>query len=270
VPASDQKFVFNIMPQKFWLQLRLYFTVILFGCFSFSLRAQFTVSGTVVDISKINTVENVRVVSTGGMFAITDSLGKYHILVTEKDSLYFVFNEKPTQKFPVATVVDIQHFDISLRVPVKGKIRTLKEVTVFAKTYKQDSLENRQAYADVFNYEKPGIESSVSPSGVAGADLGQIINMFRFKRNKRLRAFQQRLEMQEQEKYVSYRFSKTHVKRVTNLQSPLLDTFLVWYRPSYEFTALCDELHFNQYILDSYYQFLEMVNNNPKRKEELP
>lgn len=61
----------------------------------------------------MNYVENVRVVSTGGMFSITDSLGKYSIMVKEADSISFHFNNKPTQKFPVVKILNPRQFDIS-------------------------------------------------------------------------------------------------------------------------------------------------------------
>ena len=86
----------------------------LFFCMSASqLRAQFTVSGTVLDKSKINRVENVRVVSTGGMFSITDSMGRYNILVKPGDSLTFIYNNKPTQKFPVNTLIPVQRLALN-------------------------------------------------------------------------------------------------------------------------------------------------------------
>lgn len=237
---------------------------------STELRAQVSVSGTVYDISKINYVENVRVVSTSGVFTITDSMGRYTILVNPEDSLIFYYNNKPTQKFAVSVMTDPTHFNISLRIPVKGKYSLLNEVTVFSKSYRQDSLENRQAYADIYDYTKPGVRSSMSPSGVAGADLDELINVFRFKRNKRIKAFQRRLELQEQEKYVNYRFSKVFVKRITGLQSPELDSFLVWYRPDYEFARNSDELVFNQYILNAFYQFRKWQPASPARKIDEP
>lgn len=231
-------------------------------------RAQLTVSGTVFDISKINYVENVRVVSTGGMFAITDSMGRYSIPVSEGDSLVFHYNNKPTQKFAVATIHDPAHFDISLRMPVKSKYGVLKEVTVFSKSHKEDSIENRQTYADVFNYQKPGVSTSVSPDGMVGADVNELINIFRFRRNKRMKAFQQRLEIQEQEKFIDYRFNKIFVKRITGLQSPELDTFLVWYRPDYDFTRFSDEISFNQYILNASYHFRKLIQVSPALKKD--
>ncbi len=158
------------------------------------LQAQVTVSGTVYDISKINYVENVRVVSTGGMFTVTDSMGRYSIKTFENDSLAFYYNNKPTQKFAVHLIPDPAHFDISLRLPIKGKYSVLKEVMVFSKSYKQDSLENRQTYADIYDYTKPTVRSTISPGGVPGADMNELINIFRFKRNKRLKAFQNGLK----------------------------------------------------------------------------
>ena len=248
--------------------MRFYFTLLFILCFN-QLRAQVTVSGTVYDISKSNLVENVRVVSTGGLFAITDSLGRYSIITSLNDSLTFIYNNKPTQRFPVRTIKHPEQFDISIKLPVQSRYSTLKEVKVFSRTYKQDSIENRQTYADVFEYKKPGIESSIGPGGVAGADLGQLINIFRFRRNKQLKAFQQRLEMQEQEKFVNYRFNKTYVKRITGIEGPALDSFMRWYRPSYEFASTSSELLFNQYLLNSSYSFKRLQQFSPAKKEGL-
>ena len=240
-------------------------------CFLFffaRLHAQLTVSGTVYDSSKINYVENVRVVSTGGMFAVTDSFGRYTIMASAKDSLIFFYNNKPTQKFAVGIIPDIAHFNISLRINIRSRYGILREVTVFSKSYRQDSLENRHDYADIYDYTKPGLQSTISPGGVPGADINELINVFRFKRNKRIRAFQLRLETQEQEKYVNYRFNKITVRRITGLQGALLDTFLTWYRPNYEFTRNSDELTFNQYILNAFYQYQKLMNLSPAKKED--
>ena len=90
---------------------------------------------------------------------------------------------------------------------------------------------------------------------MVGADPNEIINMFRFKRNRNLRKFQLRLEEEEKEKYVSYRFNKIFVRRITQLQGTQLDNFLLIYRPNYEFTSQADELTFNQYILNCSYEY---------------
>ena len=235
---------------------------------STQLHAQLTVSGKVLDKSRINLVENVKVISTGGMFAMTDSMGRYSIPVKPNDSLYFVYNNKPTQRFPVNGIGNPMQFDVSLHVFINSKYSVLKEVIVYSKSYRQDSLENRQTYADVFEYKKPGVSTSIAPGGAVGADVNELINIFRFKRNKRLKAFQNRLEEQEQDQYVNYRFNKLIVARITGLRSPALDSFVLWYRPSYEFAVANDEIHFNQYILNAYYQFKKWGFVDPAKKDD--
>jgi len=234
------------------------------------LWAQLSVSGTVYDSSKVNLVEGVKVVTNTGMFTYTDSLGNYTLRVHENDSVTFVFRNKPTQQFAVRDIPNLSKFDIWLHITVKGKYSTLKEVTIHSKSYRQDSIENRQQYADVFDRKKPGLYTDVSPSGVVGADLDEIINLFRFQRNKRLKAFQKNLVFQEKERYVTYRFNSTLVHRMTGLQGQLLDSFLVKYRPTYEFIQRTDEAGFNQYILNSYYAFRMGIINSPAKKEDAP
>ncbi|MDB5202294.1 MAG: hypothetical protein JWQ27_1703 [Ferruginibacter sp.] len=240
----------------------------LFVFCSLASGAQITISGKVLDITKINYVEYVRVVSTGGMFAITDSMGRYSILVRETDSLTFWYNNKPTQSFAVSSIPDPNEFDISLRIPVKARYSMLKEVTVYAKSHRQDSLENRKEYADIFEYKKPGLSTSITPGGGVGADVNELINIFRFKRNKRLKSFQNRLEQQEQDKYVDYRFNKLLIRRLTSLSGNELDSFMRWYRPTYDFTAASDEVSFNQYILNAFYHYKKTVPASPAKKED--
>ena len=230
--------------------------------------AQFVLSGTVFDSSKINYVPGVTVVNKEGRFTTTDSMGRYSLAVTEKDSVSFIFRNKATQNFAVVSIPDPAHFDISLRVNYKGKYSTLKEVVVFGKTFKEDSMENRETYGKIFNFEKPTLKTSISPSGVPGADVDELINIFRFKRNKRLKTFQVRLEKEEQEKYVSFRFNKTLVKRITHLEGQQLDVFMIRYRPGYEFTSNAGELDFNQYILNCSYKYrIELLQRDaPKEK----
>ncbi len=238
--------------------MRIIFTLFLFAVTKIA-AAQIMISGNVLDKSKINYVEAVRVISTGGKIAITDSLGHYNIVANKGDSLYFVYNNKPTQKFPVNTIANIAQFDISIHLNIKSDYKVLKEVVVFSKSYKNDSLENRQQYGEVFSFHKPRVETSIGPGGSVGMDANELINMFRFKRNKRLKKFQERLEAEEREKYVNYRFNKTFVRRVTQLKGASLDTFLVWYRPTYEFASGSSEIEFNQYVLNASYHYKKMM-----------
>jgi hypothetical protein len=242
---------------------------LLFFTLPFSdLMAQYTISGLVLDKSKKNRVDNVQVISTGGMFTVTDTLGQYRILVKPGDSLSFIYKNKPTQQFPVNNIANPQQFDISLHLDIESKYNMMKEVIVYSKSYKEDSLENRQTYASVFQYQKPGLSTSITPGGGAGADVNELINVFRFKRNKRLKKFQERLEAQEQDKFIDYRFNKLLVSRVTGFKDNVLDTFLVWYRPSYEFCSLASEVQFNQYLLSAASQYRKIMPLGAARKPD--
>jgi hypothetical protein len=237
------------------MPLRIIFTFLPFCFFYTTVFSQITVKGTVLDKGKLNYVESVMVMSTGGKIAITDSLGHYVIKTKSGDSLYFVYNNKPTQKFPVNTIANTEQFDISIHLNIKSNFTILKKVVVFSKSYKRDSLENRENYGEVFSYHKPRIETSITPGGGVGMDANELINMFRFKRNKRLQKFQERLEADEQEKYVNYRFNKTFVRRITQLKGASLDSFLIWYRPSYLFASTSNDVVFNQYVLNAFYHY---------------
>ena len=87
-------------------------------------------------------------------------------------------------------------------------------------------------------------------------------------RNKRIKKFQQRLEITEQEKYINFKFNKIFIKRTTNLETPLLDTFMLWYRPTYEFVAAASEVQLTQYILLAYDQFKKIVKVTAVKNEE--
>src|SRR5215467_4023195 len=126
-------------------------------------------------------------------------------------------------------------FDISLQVNVP----VLREVKIMPRNYRLDSIQNRIDYAKIFNYQKPGLKVNTSNLGAGvGFDLDELINVFRFRRNRSMAAFQKRLLAEEQEKFVDHRFSKALVRRLTQLTGSALDSFMLSYRPPYTFTVL--------------------------------
>lgn len=219
---------------------------------AFTGAAQYRISGTVYDSSRNFPLEAVSVLSSSGRGTATDAEGKYQIEVSERDSLWFSYLGKPTIKFPVAKILHPTGFDISLKVSVP----VLKEVRVRQRNYRQDSLQNRKDYARIFNYEKPGLKT-VSPQygAAAGFDLQEIINAFRFKRNRSLAAFQKRLLEEEREKSIAHRFNKALVRRLTLLEGRELDSFMVAFRPSYEFTQTASDYDFQDYIKMAHARF---------------
>ena len=224
--------------------------------------AQLTVSGTVFDQQRKNYLEGVLVTSTDGAYAFTDTMGRYKILVSDTSSLRFQYRGKPTVLFNVKEIIDIRQFDIALHVQSTSQYRVLPEVRVYSRTYQQDSIAFREEYRDIFDYQKPGLSTNVQ-GGVAGADLAELINLFRTKRNRRLESFRNRVELQEEERFVDHRFNKKFVARITRLEENQLDSFMVWFRPSYNFTRQSTEIEFNQYILDASYLYRELISTSP-------
>jgi hypothetical protein len=207
--------------------------------------AQYKVKGTVYDTSRIYRIEAVTVMSTNGKMTMTDSLGRYEISVGDKDSIWFSFLGKPTPKYPVLKMVDINQFDIALRL----KSDIMKEVIVRNRNYRQDSIQNRRDYAKVFDFHRPTVGSmtSIGPTG-AGIDLDELIRVFQFKKNKSMEKFRERLEEQERDKFIDHRFNKALVKRLTDLDGPNLDVFMLRYRPTYIFALTATEYDFQLYI----------------------
>jgi hypothetical protein len=229
---------------------------------------QVRVSGKVYDVTQKKPLEAVSVISSSGGGTITDANGKYTLLVSEKDSIWFSYLGKPTPKFPVATIPNTQNFEISLHV----NIADLKQVTVMPPSYKRDSIQNRIDYAKAFNFRRPNLESltSISPSGGVGLDLNEFIRLFQFRRNRRMEAFQERLLREEMEKYIDHRFSRPLIIRITQLRGAELDTFIKWYRPTVEFTETATDYEFQSYIKRCYlsYRRYKLMMGDARKEEE--
>lgn len=208
-----------------------------------------TVSGVVYDISGRRPIEAV-VVNSSNARTITDSIGRYTITAKPKDSLWFSLFGKNSQKFPIDTVTDPRNFNVMIHVAGYD----LPEVKVRNSYYRLDSMQNRIDYAKYFNYQKPGLKLSnnqqlFGPAGLTvGLDLDEIINMFRFHRNRNLEFLQNRLITQEHEKYVDYRFTKRFVQKLTHLEGESLSKFMTFARPSYELLGVLNELELGLYI----------------------
>jgi hypothetical protein len=218
---------------------------ILFILFAGVTSAQYKIKGTVYDSSRIYRIEAVTVMSTGGRMTMTDSMGRYQITVNEKDSIWFSYLGKPTPKYPVLKIIDVNQFDIALRL----KSAVMQEVRIRSHSYRMDSLQNRKDYAKVFDFHRPNVASmtSIGPTG-AGIDLDELIRVFQFRKNKSMEKFKERLEEQERQKFIDHRFNKALVKRLTNLDGSDLDVFMLRYRPSYVYALTATEYDFQLYI----------------------
>ncbi len=228
-----------------------------------------TVSGTVYDITKKTPMELVSVLSTSGRGTVTDSSGKYSLSLNETDSIYFSFLNKSTPKYAISSIQNPGAFDIS----ILRKIKELPSVFLKQRNYRLDSLQNRLDYEKIFNYRKPGLRTSMNSSEVnpvAGLDLDELINMFKFKKNKRMLSFQRRLEQDEKERYISHRFNKGLVKKLTGLNPPEIDSFMTEFRPTFDMASQFNDLEFGQFIVEAfkYYKAGIKIDKQVFKREE--
>lgn len=239
----------------------LFFALCLYGG---AVSAQFKLKGYVYDSSRNYPMEAVTVITSSGKGAITNAEGYYEIEVTEKDSVWFSYLGKPTIKYAVSKIYDAAHFDISLHI----NIPVLKEVIVRRRNYRLDSIQNRLDYEKAFNFRRPNLESmtSIGPMG-AGIDINELIKLFQFRKNKSMESFRERLLEQEREKYIDFKFNKALVRRLTGLSGADLDSFMIQYRPSYEFLLLTPEYDFQAYIKKSFSEFQRMKKTTEFKKE---
>ena len=188
---------------KYTVRYTTFFLLFILLAFAQKSFGQYKVKGHVYDSSRLYPVELVTVQTTGGKLTMTDSTGFYSIEVAEKDSVWFSFLGKPTPKYPVLKIADVMQFDIALRL----KNDVMKEVRIRNRNYKEDSIQNRRDYAKAFDFRRPSLGSmtSVTSSGV-GFDIGEIIRLFQFRKNRSMEKFRERLEQEEREKlaYAKY------------------------------------------------------------------
>ena len=253
--------------------MRFFYFCLLFICFTYIGQAQtLRLSGSVYDFNNRIPIEAVAVQCTCGSGALTDSNGHYTLLVTQKDSVYFSYLGKNTIKYPVDTIRYPESFEIGLHVDAKW----LPEVKVQTHNYYLDSVENRRAYAKIFNYQKPGLAlnrstpSTYVPGSVTvGLDLDALINVFRFRRNRQLASFQNRLLKEEQDKYIDHRYSIRLVKQLTKLEPPLLEKFMTAYRPDYSILQQMNDLELGYYIELCYKDYQQNRNRTDSNRRSI-
>jgi hypothetical protein len=238
---------------KQWRNIVLVVSLTLFGE---TVLGQIEIRGTVYDQSMVGELQGVSVISTSGTGTVSDSLGHYSIILSPKDSLYFSYLGRRTQKVPVGDIPSTLHYDVGLDV----EIETLPPVLVAPNGYRLDSLENREEFKQIFDYEGKGALDHMKTGSGRGMGVGLNLDFFSGAAvNKSRLSTQRYFEEDERQRYVDHRFSKNIVRKITGLQPPALDAFMHDYRPRYDFTKSCTtDFEFYQYILDASKSFAEV------------
>lgn len=227
-------------------------------------QEQLKLKGAVFDESGVLPLQAVSVICSSGKGTLTDSTGRYLLIVNEKDSVWFSYLGKETNKFFIGEIPDINDFNISIKV----NIHVLREVKVRPPDYRLDSIQNRIDYAKVFNYQKPSFRSIVTSIGLGfTVDLNEVIRAFQYRKKKMMLGFQGRLLNEEQQKFVSYRFTKPLVSEITGLKDEILDSFMFKYRPSYLFVLGTSDYDLRKYI-NNMYEICKLERSQEKKPDD--
>jgi len=203
---------------------------------------QVHIQGTVYERTGRLGMEGVSVRSNSGAGTVTDSSGHYSIRLPYGDSISFSYQGKSTQKFAIREIPWNHAFDMKIHVDVQ----MLPLVEVKEKSYHLDSIETRNEYHKIFDFSPEYITSG---NGGAGVNLDALLSL---RKIKRMQVFQRRLEEYEQEKYVTHRFSKTLVAKITGLKTPDLESYMIEYRPNFQMLmSFENEYDYYRYILET-------------------
>jgi hypothetical protein len=239
-----------------------YLFIVIISLINQSATSQLIIKGTVYDSTGVFPLPFVSVITNSGNGTTTDKNGNYKLDVNNNDSIWFSYLNKPTRKYSVSSVNDLSQFNVSLYVGVP----VLKEVKIEPHNYRLDSIQNRIDYAKAFNYQKPTFKSVVPAFGIPFivVDLDELIRVFQYQKKRNALSFQRRLIQEEKDKFIDNRFSKGLVLRLTDLIGEARDSFMLRYRPTYEFTKKANDYDFYFFIKKSFLKFIQDSSFNKK------
>ena len=121
----------------------------------------------------------------------------------------------------------------------------LDEVSVMH-TYKSDSVSRMADYSKLFNANS-GVTGGNTPQNGFGIVLSPLT--YFSKKEKQKRTLKRRLEDQEKEDYIDYKFSRGLVSSLTLLKGDSLTAFMYKYRPSYKYCRKASSEDIRMYVL---------------------
>jgi hypothetical protein len=123
-------------------------------------------------------------------------------------------------------------------------------------SYEVDSLQRIQDYS-MFHDSRPS--HVVDPSGGYDGGFGIHVSPSTFfgRKGRQQRRLKRRLQSDEKEFYISYRFSRTYVWKLTRLNEDSLTLFMERYRPAYKFCRSASEADMLNYVNLHFKEFMK-------------
>jgi hypothetical protein len=229
--------------------------VILFTALPFITSAQQKAHGKIYnekgdEVLVAVTVRNI----SNRQFEVSDLGGNYLIKAKEGDTVVF----SSATYYPDTVVINFFMLNAGHDVSMQPKTKTLATVTVRNLTgYQVDSLDRYEYYHDF--YSEP-IRKLAAGNGNAPQDGFGItfspVTYFSTK-EKQKRKLRERLQYDEQQYYIDFKFAVEDVATITHLQGDSLRKFMLIYRPTYKFCRKSTPETMKQYIHTSFKEYMK-------------
>ncbi|SMO71155.1 carboxypeptidase-like regulatory domain-containing protein [Solitalea koreensis] len=233
------------------LKFKIGLVLILIGS-GFSASAQSVLSGKVIDKVRAQVLENILVTNASqNSQSTTDKAGMYKIWVMPGDTILFSGLGFQSQKIIIEQTLSF----LTKNIYMIPRDYFLPEVIVSTrKTWKQDSLQQRQDYARVYNYKDPSVGNL---AGMAVFHpLSFIEYLYSGKKRKNTRSFQKNLINYEHEKYIDNYYNAELVSKIAKISDEQeLNDFMKFSRPQYLFLKSSTQYDLYAYVSSSYKRF---------------
>jgi hypothetical protein len=199
--------------------------------------------------------------ATKKAYTLSSRDGDYSIEANDGDKVIFTSVGYLPDTVKVLNYMIDAGYDVTMIL----KNSMLRNVTVRSPNYVRDSLNQREDYAAFYNKSKNKIVDRSGPSngvGIAVSPLGFFHNMAR---DKKMR---QNLEYQDEQDFVDYSFSRRYVEKLTSLKGDSLTSFMLRYRPTYQFCRTASSEDMLNYVNEKLTIYLMHEVADPKKKKK--
>lgn len=212
--------------------------------FQFCSYAQTELTGTAYNKLTDSMLPGVNIWNLSkGKGGVANSRGQYHIDAGENDKI--IFSHQGYRNDTI--VVEFSHLKLGYNPNMTMAQQTLEAVYVDEAYYKRDSIQRRLDNKEIYDMSEKKLVSRSGPTDGVGVAISP--GSFFSKKNQELKKTKERLEEEEEQAYVDFRFSESWVAYLTKLKGQDLRDFMFSYRPSYKFCRKNDKLKMQKYIM---------------------
>lgn len=233
--------------------------VYLFLCLQHA-NAQVRVTGIVADADNKSGIPGVTILNkTSRSGVVSTESGSFAIEAMPGDTLEFSILSYYRKTIPVPST------SMFVNIYLTHQVIDLTGVRVVGRDYRRDSAATREEYGRYFNYHKPGAMDVLKT--LPANPVTALSYLVPSKARKRKEHFQEQLVYWEKEKFIDNRYNPELVESMTKLSGDELDTFMLRYRPGYQFLQDATQYDLMLYIKESFKQYQHEKGASPAKKE---